>query len=72
VLKLTQQATGIAEAELAQWHFDDVLLLAAEAIRLNFTEPAGLRSFFLSASGLLGRGDSQQAAGQTTRPPSTD
>jgi len=73
VLKLVQQSTGLGEQELAQWRYDDVLAVAAEAIRLNFTDSAGLRSFFLSASELAGLDGAAAATTEagSTPPPST-
>ena len=45
-LKLASLSGGYAEAELARWDFDSVLVLAAEALLLNFVDGAGVRSFF--------------------------
>ncbi|MCH7472195.1 hypothetical protein IIA79_04505 [bacterium] len=46
VLKFCSMCTGVAETDLACWHFDDVLAVAAAGLRLNFTESAGVRDFF--------------------------
>jgi hypothetical protein len=45
-LRLASLAGGYAEAELARWDFASVLALAGAALELNFTESAGVRSFF--------------------------
>ena len=45
VLKLALLTSGKSEQELAQWHFDDVLAVAAAALRLNFIDSAGVRDF---------------------------
>jgi hypothetical protein len=50
VLKLVELSSGVGEQELADWPYDDVLAVAAAAIRLNFIDSAGVRDF----SGALG------------------
>jgi hypothetical protein len=45
VLKLAELTSGISERELADWPFDDVLVVAAAAIKLNFIDSAGVRDF---------------------------
>jgi len=55
VLKLASLSSRLGESELAQWHFADVLSVAAAAIQLNFVDSAGVRSFF-SALGKLTQG----------------
>jgi hypothetical protein len=57
VLKLASLSSGLSETELAQWHFADVLSVAAAAIQLNFVDSAGVRGFF-SALGKLTQGAS--------------
>jgi hypothetical protein len=56
VLKLAGLAARIEEVELAKWNFDDVLLLCAAALEMNFVEGAGLRSFFTAVGKLAGEG----------------
>ena len=51
-LKLTSLSTGLAESELARLCFDDVLVLAAAALELNFVQGAGIRRFFSAVSAL--------------------
>lgn len=50
VLKLVVLSSGASETQLADWPFDDVLAVAAAALRLNFIDSVGLRDF----SGALG------------------
>lgn len=57
VLKLASLSSGLSDTELAQWHFADVLSVAAAAIQLNFVDSAGVRGFF-SVLGKLIQGSS--------------
>lgn len=50
ILKLVAACTELSEQVLADWQFDDVLAVAAAAMRLNFIDSAGVRDF----SGALG------------------
>ncbi len=59
VLRLVCLSTGTAEGDAASWPFDDVLAVGAAAMRLNFTDSAGIRSFFAALGSLA-------AAGQPT------
>lgn len=59
VLRLVCLSTGAAEGDAAGWPFDDVLAAGAAALRLNFIDSAGLRSFFAALGSLA-------AAGQPT------
>ena len=59
VLRLVCLSTGAAEGDAARWPFDDVLMVGAAALRLNFIDSAGLRSFFAALGSLA-------AAGQPT------
>ena len=51
VLKLASLSTGVAEAELSGCCFDDVLAVAAAALKLNFIDSAGVRGFFAALAG---------------------
>ena len=54
VLKLVSLSSGLSEDKLSRMDCDDVLALASAAIRLNFTEGAGLRAFFTELAVLAG------------------
>ena len=59
VLRLVCLSTGAAEGDAANWPYDDVLAVGAAALRLNFIDSAGVRSFFAALGSLV-------AAGQPT------
>jgi len=46
LLKLVVLGTELTEEEASRLDFDDVLLIAAALVELNFVETAGVRSFF--------------------------
>jgi len=54
VLKLAALSSGTSEQELADWPFDDVLAVAAAALKLNFIDSAGVRDFSSALGKLAG------------------
>jgi hypothetical protein len=54
VLRLCALSTGLAEPELAGLSLDDVLMLSAAMVQLNFVEGAGVRDFFAALLALPG------------------
>ena len=61
VLKLSCLSSGLAEAELAGWAYDDVLALSAAALRLSFSDSAGLRDFFSALAAVAAPAAGSQA-----------
>lgn len=70
VLRLASLSAGQPEAELSGWGFDDVLAVAAAALRLSFIESAGVRDFFAALALAASQVVPQPAPGQSAAAPS--
>ena len=64
VLKLCALSTGLTEAELAAWAYDDVLAVSAAALRFSFIDSAGVRDFFGALAALAQPAAVQPGAAQ--------
>jgi hypothetical protein len=60
VLRLACLSTDVAEGDAARWPFDDVLAVGAAALRLNFIDSSGLRSFFVALGSLAAAGQPKE------------